>query len=291
MRIVKVSLHNHLRTSSYITKETADKAVKIASQRLGKGGILGVINFNPSADEIDPRWNLFVEKLNYDKIDTRNGVYLPELDLLAVRGQEVPTEEGYHVLLVGTTKHQNITNEIKLSEVLIKGKEFEADITADHPFHKHGVGNFLKINPEYYSAFNGYEVYNGICALSFGKYNRANRKAQDEFDRIKEEYPNLTQRIGDDGHSVYEIGRSYSNILMPNNYTRFKDSPEDVVEAVQYGYIINREDALGDMRRASRIGATDHAIDLIVLISAGKALKWHPNNKTAPLLNRLGINI
>lgn len=293
MKIVKSSLHNHLRTSSYITERDVKKSVKTAAKRLRKGGVLGVINFNPSENETDPRWDLFVRKLRYDCIKTGNGIYLPqaELDLLIVRGQEVPTAEGYHVLLIGTTPEQNVRNGSSLEEVLELKDKFGAIAIADHPFHKHGMGYKLKINPELYSRFEGYEVFNGICELGSGEFKYANKKAQDEYNTIKEKYPDLAEIVSDDGHSVYETGRSYSNIKMPSDYEVFRDFPERVVGALKDGYKANREERLGDKRQGSIMGALNHAADLAVLIAAGKFLGWHPNNKTAPLLESMGIRV
>ena len=146
MRQVKSTPHNHLRTSSHITKAVANSAVEVASKRLGRGGIFGVINFNPSDREIDPRWQLFVDNLSYDKISTGNGVYLEEPDILVVRGQEVPTKEGYHVLLIGTTPDQNVQNGMSLDDVLRLGREFKAKIDAKLIYLNKGFINPLLFN-------------------------------------------------------------------------------------------------------------------------------------------------
>ena len=290
MRIVKSTPHNHLRTSSYITEIDANDAVKIASKRLGKGGVLGVINFNPSENEPDQRWSLFFDNLRYDKINTENGVYIPKLDLLAVHGQEVPTKEGYHVLLLGTTVKQNVRNNSSLDDVLTLKDKFGAIAIADHPFHKNGIGNFLKENPEYYNSFDGYEVFNGI-ALNNKKYPNANFKASTEFSNIQQNYPNLFPFASDDGHSVYEIGKSYSNIEMPSDYEVFRNFPEKVVEALKEGYKANKDKNLGHVKKISILEALDHFADLALLIKTKQYLGWDPNTKTAHLLEKIGIRI
>ncbi|MDO8508053.1 MAG: hypothetical protein Q7S27_00045 [Nanoarchaeota archaeon] len=283
MRTVNATLHNHLRTSSYITKNTANKAVRKANKRLGPGGILGVINFNPSPNENDPRWNLFVDNLQYDKVNTGNGVYLPQLDILAVRGQEVPTAENYHVLLIGTQNDQNVKNGTPLEEVLKLGNKFGAFIVEDHPFDRHGIGNYASKHSGIYEQFDAIEVFNGIA--------KGNVLAREEFNRIKDEFPKLYEFASDDGHSVYEIGRSYSHIEMPSDYEIFRSFPERVVQALKDGFSSNRYKGLGHQEKGSIWGRFDHAIDLSILIGAGKILKWDSNTKTAPLLDKIGIKI
>ena len=285
MRIVKSTPHNHLRTSSYITERDANQAVQIASQRLGKGGVFGVVGFNPSSTEVDPRWDLFVQNLRYEKISTINGIYLSEKDLLAIREQEVPTAEGYHVLLIGTTPDQNIKNGSSLDEVLDLGEKFGALVVADHPFGRRGIGEFLQDSPEYYKKFHGYEVFNGIIRES------QNRSAQEEYDAVRIGYPQLSEFVSDDGHSTYELGRSYSNIRMPNHYEPFRNDPEKVNETLKNGYQANRDENLGHQRTPCRRGYLDHAADLILLIAARKLFGWDGNRKTAPFFDRFGIRI
>ncbi|MEK6843874.1 MAG: hypothetical protein AABX83_00450 [Nanoarchaeota archaeon] len=291
-RVVKSTPHNHLRTSSHITAETANKAVKMAAKRLGRGGIFGVINFNPSTEEVDPRWDLFVKNLRYDKIHTGNGVYLEEPDILAVRGQEVPTKEGYHILLVGTCEDENIANGASLEDVLDQGDAFNAIIAADHPFHKHGVGNFLLSHPDYTKRFDLMETYNGI-AIDTKKYKNANMEAWLFFKKIMADdiNPDLTEFVSDDGHSIYELGRNYSNIKMPDDYKQFRDNPERLINALKEGYLANREENLGHKKYMSKIGAADHFVDLAILIAANKLLKWDPNRRTALLFDKFGIRI
>ncbi len=291
MRTVKSTPHNHLRTTDYITEDDANSAVTIANERLGAGGVFGVINFNPSPNELDYRWRNFVKNLrNYDIIHTKNGIYIEERDILVVKGQEVPTKEGYHVLLIGTCEDQNVTNNSSLDDVLDEGDKFGAIKVADHPFHKNGIGDFLYTHRDYISRFDSIETGNGI-AINGAGFKDANEKASNFYHAVFKEYLDLTESVSDDGHSIHELGRNYSNIAMPENYTLFKDSPEKVVNALKDGYLANRYQNLGHKLRTTKIGAINHFLDLAFLKRAQKVLGWDPNRKTAPFLQRLGIKI
>ncbi len=162
-RIVRAALHEHLRTTSHITPRLVKKAINKAEKRLGKGGILGIINFNPSDTQGDPRYHLFAEYAKpFDAQSFERGLYLPNQDLLIFKGQEVPTKEGYHILLLGMPTNESIPNNTSLENVLRTTRELGAIKIADHPFHHHGIGPELERNPELLEEFDGIETENGI---------------------------------------------------------------------------------------------------------------------------------
>lgn len=294
MRKVKTDLHNHLRTSSHISKRLADKAIARASRKLGKGGIFGLINFNPSENEIDPRWQMFADNVSYEGFSTSNGIYFPRCDILTVRGQEVPTKEGYHVLLLGTTPNQNVKNGASLDYVLDAAREFKCLAGADHPFHKNGIGAFLQENPKYYGKFDFYETFNGEAEWSmFGKFKYANDKARialiSNFLKNGDENP-IADLVSSDGHSILELGRSYTEILMPRDYMRFEKSPEKLNESLKEGLNESTEKNLLRERKSAKFGAIYHAASLALLIAASK-IGVNGNRQLAPLLEKARIYI
>jgi hypothetical protein len=53
---IKADLHNHLRTSSNISYSDFNNSIDIALDRLGSGGMFGMINFD------DKRYEKYIEK-------------------------------------------------------------------------------------------------------------------------------------------------------------------------------------------------------------------------------------
>lgn len=294
MRKVKTDLHNHLRTSSYVSKRLADKAIVRASRKLGKGGVFGLINFNPSENETDPRWQMFADNVSYEKVSTSNGVYFPRYDILTVRGQEVPTKEGYHVLLLGTTPNQNVKNGSSLDYVLDAAREFKCLAGADHPFHKNGIGAFLQENPRYYKKFDFFETFNGEAEWSiFGKFEHANDKARLAFyDCLLKNHGGnpIADLVSSDGHSILELGRSYTEILMPRDYMRFEKWPEKLNEFLKEGLDESTEKNLLRERKSAKFGAIYHAASLALLIAVSK-MGVNGNRQLAPLLEKARIYI
>jgi hypothetical protein len=289
MRQVKAALHNHLRTSSFITPAYSNKSIRNAEQRLGKGGIFGVINFDPSATEVDPRWHLFVDGLRFDNVLTGNGVYIPEKDILAVRGQEVHTAEGVHILLIGTTLDQRVPNGSTIEQTLDLADEFGAIKVADHPYHKHGIGKILEECKELRERFDGYEAHNAI-AVDFGSYKDANEKARLFFEEVRSRDSPWFHLISDDGHSIFELGKSWQTITMPENYGQFRDSPAALNAVLREGLVNGTKIFLPYYSTETKLGFSYHAVSLAILIGARK-LGLDPNRQTAPLLDKIGIKI
>ncbi len=274
--------------------DIVQRSLAKSKERLGKGGILGVINFNPSKTEMDQRWSPFREHVQekYDSISTGNGLYLPASDLLVVKGQEVPTAEGYHVLLLGTQEDQNIQNHSPLEKVLTEGKAFGALIVADHPFHKAGIGHYLQQRPEVYLQFHGYEIFNRTASLNIPRYTKANQKAKEEFPKAQKVNPALFAFKSTDGHSPAEAGLCYTVIEMPDKYAEFRDAPEKVVKELKKGYIASTFLEFPSETTPGYWGAINHLfIDLPILIAARKFLGWDPNKKTAPFLEKFRVKI
>lgn len=168
-RIVGASLDNHLRTSSHISKRTANRAVQVAEKRLGPGGIFGVLRYD-SPKERDPRWDMFVRNLRCDTINTGNGIYVPELDVLAIHGQEVTTLEGCDVLAIGHSPEQTIKHGEPLMKTALEIREYGAIGIIAAPYHVKGAGKLFEKRPELIRNFHGVQVFSGEAEWSvFGR--------------------------------------------------------------------------------------------------------------------------
>ncbi len=251
-RKVKADFHNHLRTSSRLSDEDFNAAIDIASERLGLGGTFGMINF------ADKRYEKFTQLIGYKREyvgENRNAIYVPERDVLVVKGQEVPTKQG-HLLILGLGWDEHITPYMTLEDTLKQAKEeYNATIIGDHLFftQAQGAGRYLGENFHLVKDLDAIEVYNGEAAI----HPLANFRAQNLFNRIVT-YP--TGAIStSDGHSLLEIGRNWTEIDEidrgnPENYlTSLKESVQNTKRAKK-------------MRRGSRIGAVNHVIDLIWIL-------------------------
>ena len=68
-------------------KKEFDKTINIARKRLGKRGIVGVVNYT------DKRYEDFSKLPGYDRTNIGNAIYIPEKEILIIKGQETPTRK------------------------------------------------------------------------------------------------------------------------------------------------------------------------------------------------------
>lgn len=110
---IKADLHNHLRTSSIFENSDFNNSIDTASKKLGGGACFGLINMH------DRRYEKFADLKGYEREwigDNKNGIYIPEKDVLVVRGQEVTTKQGHLLVGLGYDVH------LKISKKSIKKK-------------------------------------------------------------------------------------------------------------------------------------------------------------------------
>jgi len=257
--MVKADLHNHLRTSSRYFEGDFDKAVDTASRKLGEGAVLGVVNFS------DWRYEHLTDLRGYERENlggNKNGVYVPEKDIYIVKGQEVPTKEG-HLLVFGTGARVHLREGRKLEDTIKEARDQNGIIVVDHPFHVAGLGNYLEQNPETLGQVDAIEIHNGeasfglpVGPIPFG----ANKKAQEFYARFKPDFPNLGAISSSDGHSMYELGSSWTEIERPTN--------EDFVNSLRESV---RRTGLSTQRKmkSSVFGAIDHIADLALITQIG----------------------
>lgn len=264
MRYVHVDLHNHLRTRSGM-RGLFNPTIDAARARLGIGGIVGLINF------ADRRYEDFSQERGYEKQDLGNALYVPEKDILVVKGQEVPTKEG-HLLVLGLRKDVHLKDNRTLIDTFKEAKDNNGIIVADHPFYLNGIGQKLKIAPDHLDYLDGIEVHNGEAALSlFGLFPRyANSRAQLFFENVSQLRNELAAISVSDGHSLRELGTSWTKISMPCNYELSLTSPEEVVDNLRTGIIENRLKKLKMQMHNSRFDAFAHAASLVAIVGLQK---------------------
>lgn len=214
MRKVNADLHNHLKTGSDMSTIDFNQVIDLARERLGPGGILGIVNFS------DNRYEQFSNKEGYKRVDFDCGFYVPEKDILVIKGEEVATKQG-HLLVLGLRKNRQLHHGKDLEETINEATNENGVVVADHPFTYSGIGEQLrkvsniegvKSYPGLLERLDAIEVHNGEAAL----LPFANKRAQEFFRRIGHFYQRPGALISSDGHSLREIGSSYTTLNMPD---------------------------------------------------------------------------
>ncbi|MBD3252571.1 hypothetical protein GF386_02480 [Candidatus Pacearchaeota archaeon] len=262
MEMVNCDLHFHAGRHG---RGNFDDIVRIGCERLGRGGILGLVNCD------DYRYENIVDGKgrsieSYEIGDLLNGVWVPEHDFYVVRGQEVFSESG-HFLVFGFPKRTNIESKqlYFALEVCRDSSHFKG---LDHKDYKSGMrrvlGKALDRNLGY---FDFDETFNASAELSIGY---ANATAQAHYDSVikDREFENpLTgesHKIGEvaftDAHSLGVIGRSYTRVeALPE--TCRDDSLLLISELKDRLRVATRKD---QVRRPNRLDAAVHAFHLVV---------------------------
>lgn len=265
MMSVNADLHNHFRTREMM-KGLLMPVLRTAAMRLGRPFVLGVIdfeNFGPKsrfaqlAEQAEPYGRNLGNA--YHIID--GNPQIPDVALL-VKGEEVPTEQG-HLLVLGLAKNVHLEGGKPLQYTIMQAIEQRGIIIADHPYSPHGgLGPYLDKHLGLLDHFDGWEFHNGEAAACRG----ANQKAKARYQELVRDFPQLGAIAGSDGHSIYEIGTSYTPMSMPD-FSRL-NSPLDVSDALRRAVRISRPE---DSRtHNSYFGALDHLIDLKASHIAGK---------------------
>ena len=239
---VNADLHNHLKTRSDRLGINFNRAIDVARERLGAGGIIGVVNFD------DFLYEQFSDLEGYERKNFGNGFYVPEKDILVVKGQEVPTMQG-HLLVLGLQGGKHLKSG-DVEDVIEEATLGHGIIIADHPFYRDGIGKYLeglaREKVSYLNIFDGIEVYNNSAELwiPFLTPSKANRKAGEFFD-IWKERADIGALITSDGHSLAELGKCCTQLEMPS-YDEISDSrslvrvlSESIRQSRGYGRIEN----------------------------------------------------
>lgn len=271
METIRADLHNHLRTSDRLYGGDFNQAIDLARKRLGVSPAIGIVNFS------DRRYEEFSGLPGYDRAfvgEGKRAFYVRKPGVLVVKGQEVPTKEG-HVLAFGLPSGVHLKDNCTLEDTLKEAEDNGAAVIADHPFYLSGIGKTLERNPELLSKFDALEVHNGEAAAFCMPFpGVANRKAQRFYDKFKKDFPHLGAISSSDGHSMYELGSSYTVMLKP-------DLTSDETFAKTFKDSVRRcRSKLIHQKTNSFVGGVDHMADLAVIIGALKAGRYVPAIKS-----------
>lgn len=207
---VRADLHNHLRTFS--TMKNFNGYIDCTLNFLGKGGILGVVNFS------DARYEEFVSLKGYERVKVGNGnaYYVPKKDILIVKGQEIETDDG-HLLAIGIPCEKHISDHRSIEDTIKETKDFGGLTIIDHPFYLDGILNESE-NFKFLREVDAMEIWNGSANLYIkGKTPKdSNKIALESFKKLKKDLPNLGVLVSSDGHTMSEIGSSYMLVDKPD---------------------------------------------------------------------------
>ena len=229
MRYVKADLHNHLGTESAILEKGFDAGVDIAFERLGTGGIVGLINFEDAYSTADNRtFDVFYNQDGkYERENLGNAIYVPEKDLLFVRGEEIALTERNketHLLVLGTHIGSRIKYGEDLETTIEMAQQKKGVVVLDHPFFKYGLFyNFGDCDEDSLQSLQGVdalETHNGLACLPVFNpfYLNPNGVAQEFYKSLRSKFPGVGAIFSSDGKSFDEIGSSYSILEMPASY-------------------------------------------------------------------------
>ena len=202
MRKVRVSFHEHLRTAGQKTQLDLEKVVYLAEKRLGKGGVVGIVDYD------DPVYEELT-KSHSSSGRLPNSIYFPREDILLVKCEEVPCQEqtlegkkeSAHLLGVGLPENEGgglIPQNRTILETISNLQMYGAAIIADHPTYIFGLKKFLDEHPEketeILSKLDGVEVFNSLAALGLPLSPLplfANHSAQRWYGKISVDHPSI----------------------------------------------------------------------------------------------------
>ena len=199
-----------------------------AHKKLGDGGILGITNYH------DERYERFAQRPGYERQNLGNAVYIPERDMLIVKGQTIPTKEG-PLCAMGISSRKHVPEHLSLEETIKVIQEQNGIIIVPGPYRLCGIGAFLESRPHYLESCDAIEVFNGQGTLWLpGLLERhANERAAAWYKRMKQTYTHLGAITASNGSSLREIGRNNTLMEMPECYSALQ-TKEDVIATLRH---------------------------------------------------------
>ena len=249
----KASLHEHLRTSSNLQPEDFNQAIDLAAARLGDHGIFALTNFE------DKRYEYFTSLPGYSRDyigENHSAIYIPEKQILVVKAQEVPTKQG-HLLVLGLGIGENLKPNQTLEETIKQAIDHNAIKIADHPFFSHGIGPYLENHPELIGLFDAIETHNGEAIYG-------NKKAERFYNSLGWDQYKLGALSSSDGHSMHELGKSWTEIDFPN-ITQSKEFIPSLKKAIKFADLRTNQ-----KNHTSYRGAIEHMAKLAIAKIAQK---------------------
>jgi hypothetical protein len=273
MREIRADLHTHFGHTADRAREYGfDRIVEHASEKLGEGGILGIADFFGNYGT-HFHYGEFaqLESDKYEKVDLGNGIYVPQKDLLVVRGEEIAVShegEECHLLVFGSDELGVPSVEVG-TDVLaaVRGLDFNRVSVLDHPFFAHGalakIGVTRVKTHNLLAEIDGIEVFNGMAALFPG----ANKKAEIVYVGKDEHYYTFGGIISSDAHSLEDMGSSYSILRTGMDYSGL-ERPSEVTWGLRKAIRSIGETSVGIPPEGKRTplirSASKHALEVII---------------------------
>lgn len=206
-KLVKADLHYHAPPHRKLRKGDFNRIVDLARQRLGAGGILALVSF----DNYKPYDGVYNLSSGYKRQSFGNAFYVPERQILVVRGQEMHTNQG-DILSLGLEKMLpfRMTHPPDFKDVARAIQQEGGTGVLVHGFCLQGAGRYVQKHLEILTDLDAIEIHNGR-ALSPG----ANRRARNFYYQVKQDSPYLGALANTDGHSFFEIGLSNTATQTP----------------------------------------------------------------------------
>jgi len=258
---IKADLHTHFSTLGDIGDNIFDKAINTAQKNLGIGGIFAAVNGQNVEKDLG-RYENFLKQCGRTKVvDLDNAFYVSGKNIYVVKGQEVFTQGG-HILILGLNYGKNLKDYKTLEDSLKEARDYNGIIIADHPWFIDGIFKKGNFKSKVISQLDGVEVHNGEAWIPIP--GNSNKKAQEYYNDLIKEHLNIGAISASDGHSVREIGSSYSVLEQPDF-----SSPEKLIETLRKS-IREHKDWKDDKQTNSYWGGINHAFKLAPLRLASK---------------------
>lgn len=249
---IKADLHNHLAHDNLKCFEQEgffNRVIDKAAKELGSGGILGLGNC------LSTRYEKFIGLKGYDRVDLENAIYVPEKDILVVKAQEVFAKQG-DILALGLPKDVYIGEKgkvetLSLEESIAQANGHGAIIGIDHGYFIQGALPYIEKKLKILEDVDAIEVHNGNAWIPVPPF--ANKKAQEFYNEVVKDFPHLGTWCSSDGHSVFEVGSSYS-LINPVDVSDGERMKKSLRQS-----ITEHKDWSEDKRTNSYIGAGIHA--------------------------------
>lgn len=220
MRTVRADLQCYLKSRSDTDTLDYCKVYDEANERLGPGGIIGITNFH------DFRWERARQAtLEQDIAVTSSGnaFHVPAYGLLVVKCQRIMTQQG-DIDAIGVQEGRVIPERRSLEETLERIRDEGALVNIPAPFHKRGLGPYLKEYPDLLEQIHALTVYSGEGAfwipflIPRGGKQSPNEQALTYYQSIKQQHPHLGAVTASNSSTIEDIGTNYTLLSVSYDY-------------------------------------------------------------------------
>ncbi|MBI2047055.1 hypothetical protein HYT26_02745 [Candidatus Pacearchaeota archaeon] len=276
--LVRADLHNFIRTFSGSNPNDLGRVVDIVSERLGRGGIVGITSCE------DTRYEDLLKTSGPKFIDRGNAIYFPDRDVWIVKGQLFNAKYGEdkcQFLALGLKKDEYLPGRFEdLAQTLEKAKGMNLISVLYAPFGGiHPIGPVISQNTDIMKYFSAINTFHGEIG------EEANKKAKDICPILKRNEINIGALAFSGAHSFSGIGTSYT--ILPRMNPEDINSPEDVVANLRQGIL--RSAAIDSPFKEQYLpfDALKHKIKLGAYIALSKINEKSPNKLLSELLDKM----